>query len=131
MATSKIPEFETRTRIVCHFPMNRKADPLKPNQIRVMRAFIAYLQRTEISGFTVSSLMDAVFTGFWRSPRSRRFEKENVVMIIIDHPLEKDDPALAEFAAGLKREVQKLYKRYAGEKEQDVWIVVHSIDRLV
>ena len=28
-------------------------------------------------------------------------------------------------------EIQRLYKRFADQKEQDVWIVVHSIDRLV
>ena len=31
----------------------------------------------------------------------------------------------------LKREIQRLYRKFVGEKEKDVWIVAHSIDRLV
>jgi hypothetical protein len=45
--------------------------------------------------------------------------------------LEKDDPALWTFLQELRRQIQRLYKQYADQKEKDVWIVVHSIDRLV
>ena len=128
---SKIPVFERRTRIDCRFPMNRKATQHQPNQVRAITAFIAYLQTTGITGFTMSSLLDSVYAGFWRPSGSGTFEKENVVTFLIDHPLEKDDPELWSFVANLKREIQRLYQRYADQQEQDVWIVVHSIDRLV
>jgi hypothetical protein len=75
--------------------------------------------------------MDNVYTGFWRPSAAGEFQKENVVTFLIDHPLEKDDPKLWSFVGEMKREIQKLYERYAGQKEQDVWIVVYSIDRLV
>jgi hypothetical protein len=129
-STSKMPQFETRTRIDCRFPMNRKASRHTPNQIRVMTAFLSYLQTTDITGFTMSSLLNNVYSGFWRPTGSGDFEKENVVTFLIDHPLEKDDPKLWAFVADLKREIQRLYHRYSDQKEQDVWIVVHAIDRL-
>jgi hypothetical protein len=56
---------------------------------------------------------------------------ENVVLIAIDHPLDRSDPELWDFVVEMKREVQRLYKRFADQREQDVWIIVHSIDRLV
>ncbi len=128
---SKFVEFERRTRIVCHFPLNRMPTPIKPNQLRVVHEFINYLQKTTLTGFTMSALLDNVWTGYWRPSLSAKFEKENVALILIDHDLEKDNPVLWEFLQEMKREIQKLYKRYADQKEQDVWIVVHSIDRLV
>jgi hypothetical protein len=127
---SKVPEIEVRTRIVCHFPMNRKPSQQSPNQLRVMRGFIRYLQTTNITGFTMSSLMDTVCTGFWRSDLTAGFQEENVVVFVIDLPLQKNDPELWAFAHGIKQQIQSLYQRYADQKEQDVWIVVHAIDRL-
>jgi hypothetical protein len=127
----KAPEFERLTRIVCHFPLNRKPNKQKPNQIHVVREFIEYLKSTSITGFSMSSLMDHVCSGFWRTSPAAGFEEENVVLICIDHPLDKNDPKLWDFVATLKQEIQRLYKRHAGEKEQDIWIVVHAIDRLV
>jgi hypothetical protein len=125
------PEIERRTRIVCHFPLNRLPKPIKPNQLRVIHEFVYFLQRTPLTGFTMSALLENAWTGFWRPSLSTRFEKENVALILIDHTLEKDDPVLWVFLQEMKREIQRLYKRYAEQKEQDVWIVVHSIDRLV
>jgi hypothetical protein len=122
---------ERRSRIVCHFPMNRLPDPLKPNQIRVVHGFVKYLKKTDLTGFTTSSLYENVCTGFWRATIHEEFEEENVVLIVIDHPLDKSDPVLWDFIANMKREIQRLYLRYADQKEKDVWIVVHSIDRLV
>jgi hypothetical protein len=127
---AKFAEFERRTRIVCHFPLNRLPKPIKPNQMRVIHEFISFLQKTSLTGFTMSSLMENVWTGYWRPSLEAKFDKENVAIIIIDHTLENDDPALWEFVQGMKREIQRLYKRYADQKEQDVWIVVHAIDRL-
>ena len=128
---AKFPEIERRTHIVCHFPLNRLPKPIKPNQLRVIHEFVNYLQRTTQTGFTMSSVLENVWMGFWRPSLSAQFEKENVALILIDHTLEKDDPALWAFLQEMKRKIQKLYKRYADQKEQDVWIVVHSIDRLV
>jgi hypothetical protein len=128
---SKMPEFERRTRIDCRFPMNRKANQQVANQVRVVTAFLTYLQTTGITGFTMSSLLENVYTGYWRLSSAIEFDKENVVTFLIDHPLEKDDPKFWAFVDDLKNEIQLLYRRYAGKKEQDVWIVVHSIDRLV
>ena len=128
---AKTPIIERRSRIVCHFPMNRLPHELKPNQMRVVHEFVNYLKKTSLTGFTMSSLLENVFTGFWRPTTTVEFEKENVVLIVIDHPLDKNDPDLWGFVAELKREIQKLYQLYAGEKEKDVWIVVYSIDRLV
>ena len=125
------PVFERRTRIVCHFPLNRKPNQRKPNQIHVIRGFMKHLKQSELTGFTMSSLMDSVHTGFWRESPSSEFDEENIVVFVIDHPLEKNDPALWSFIADMKRTIQKLYKRYSGESEKDVWIVVHTIDRLV
>ena len=127
----KFPEIERRTRVVCHFPLNRHPEALKPNQLRVMHQFVKFLQRTALTGFTMSALMENVWTGYWRPSLSAPFEKENVALILIDHTLEKDDPALWAFLQEIKREIQRLYQRYADQKEQDVWIVVHTIDRLV
>ena len=75
--------------------------------------------------------MENVWTGYWRPSLEAQFEKENVALILIDHALEKDDPILWHFVQELKRQIQKLYARYADQSEQDVWIVVYSIDRLV
>lgn len=130
-ARTKAPEFERLSRIVCHFPLNRKPNQQKPNQIHVVREFIEHLKTTTITGFSMSSITDHVCSGFWRANTTAPFEEENVVLFCIDHPLDKNDPKLWDFVATLKREIQRLYQRYAGEKEQDVWIVVHAIDRLV
>src|ERR1043165_6789423 len=111
--------------------MNRLPHELKPNQMRVVHEFVNYLKKTSLTGFTMSSLLENVFTGFWRPTTTVEFEKENVVLIVIDHPLDKNDPDLWGFVAELKREIQKLYQLYAGEKEKDVWISRFSIDRLV
>ena len=105
--------------------------PIKPNQLRVLHEFINFLQKTDLTGFTMSALLENVWKGFWRPSFTAEFEKENVALILIDHILEKDDPALWAFLQAIKREIQKLYQRYADQKEQDVWIVMHSIDRLV
>jgi hypothetical protein len=128
---SKAPEFERLTRIVCHSPLNRKPNQQRPNQIHVVREFMDYLKKTNLTGFTMSSFLDTVYTGFWRPSTLGEFEEENVVLFAIDHPLEKNDPELWAFVAELKSEIQKLYKRHARAKEQDVWIVMYSIDRLV
>ena len=128
---AKKPIVERRSRIVCHFPMNRLPEQPKPNQMRVVHEFINFLKKTTLTGFTTSSLYENVCTGFWRASLSEEFEEENVVLIVIDHPLDKNDPNLWNFVAGLKHEIQRLYKHYADQKEKDVWIVVHSIDRLV
>jgi len=93
--------------------------------------FIKFLEKTDLTGFSMSSLMDAVFTGYWRDEIHREFERENVVLIFIDHPMDVNNPALWRFLTQIKREIQKLYKRHCGEKEKDVWIVVHAIDRLL
>jgi hypothetical protein len=128
---AKLPVIERRSRIVCHFPMNRLPTKAKPNQLRVVHGFIRFLKKTNLTGFTTSSLFENAWTGFWRATTAEEFELENVVLIVIDHPLDKNDPNLWDFIAEMKREIQKLYQRYADKKEQDVWIVVYSIDRLV
>jgi hypothetical protein len=125
------PTFERLTRIVCHFPLNRQPNQRKGNQLHVVAHFIEYLKKSGLNGFSMSSLMDTVYTGFWRSQPHEEFEEENVVLFVIDYALDRNDPALWKFMALLKREIQRLYRKYAGEKEQDVWIVAHSIDRLV
>lgn len=127
---SKLPQFERRTWIDCRFPMNRLATTLRPNQVRVVMAFLSFLEKTDITGLTMSSLMDNIYTGFWRPTGRGPFDKENVVTLLIDHPLDKDDPKLWVFVATMKSEMQKLYERYADQKEEDVWITIHSIDRL-
>jgi hypothetical protein len=128
--TAKMPEVERWSRIVCHFPLNRLPNRKKPNQIRVVREFIQFLKGTALTGFTMSSLLENVCTGFWRPEPIGAFDEENIVLIAIDHPLDKNDAELWEFVATMKVEIQRLYKRYAGAKEQEIWIVVHSIDRL-
>jgi hypothetical protein len=42
----RIPEFERRTRIVCHFPLNRLPKRLRPNQLLVLHQFVKYLQKS-------------------------------------------------------------------------------------
>jgi hypothetical protein len=128
---AKFPEIERRTRVVCHFPLNRPPKTIRPNQLRVIHEFVNHLQRSTLTGFTMSALLENVWTGYWRPSITAPFEKENVALILIDHTLDKDDPALWAFLQAIKREIQRLYQRYADQKEQDVWIVVHSIDRLV
>ena len=122
---------ERRSRIVCHLPMNRIPSELKPNQMRVVHEFVRFLTTTNLTGFTTSSLFENVCTGYWRASIAEEFQKENVVLVAIDHPLDRDDPALWNFIIAIKREIQRLYKRYADQREQDVWLVVHPIDRLV
>src|SRR5438477_214737 len=124
----RMPVVECRSRIVCHLPMNRIPSEIKPNQMRVVHEFIRFLKRTTLTGFTTSSLFENVVTGYWRASIAEEFQKENVVLIAIDHPLDKADPDLWSFMVELKREIQRLYKRFADQREQDVWIVVHSID---
>lgn len=131
MVVPKIPVVERRSRIVCHFPMNRVSKAAKSNQMRVLHEFIQYLKKTNLTGFTTSSLFENVCTGYWRTNLGSEFEVENVVLVCIDHALDKSDSALWDFVAGLQREIQRLYQRYADQKEQEVWIVVHAIDRLV
>jgi hypothetical protein len=128
---TKVPTVERRSRIVCHFPMNRMPSPIKPNQMRVIHEFIRFLKKTGLTGFTTSSLYENTCTGYWRAATNQEFAEENVVLICIDHVLDKSDPELWNFIAEMKREIQKLYERYADQKEEDVWIVVHAIDRLV
>jgi hypothetical protein len=122
---------ERRTRIVCHLPMNRRPDQRAAKQVYVVYDFIEFLAKSELTGFSMSSLMDTVFTGFWRAHPTHAFEEENVVLFMIDHPLDRNDPALWKLVARMKREIQTLYKRYTGEKEQEIWIITHAIDRLV
>ena len=107
----KTPVVERRSRIVCHFPMNRMPNPLKPNQMRVVHQFIKFLQKSTLTGFTTTSLFENVCMGFGRATTSEKFEREDVVLIAIDHPLDKNDAALWNFVSGLKREIQKLYQR--------------------
>lgn len=104
----RVPEFERRTRIVCHFPLNRLPKAPRPNQLRVLHHFVKYLQKTTLTGFTMSSLLENTWTGYWRPSLSADFEKENVALILIDHPLDKNDADLWDFVAELKREIQKL-----------------------
>lgn len=110
--------------------MNRIPSEAKPNQMRVVHEFIRYLKRTSLTGFTTSNLYENVFTGYWRATTADAFEEENVVLVMIDQPLDRSSLALWEFVDNLEREMQRLYQRFAGEKEEEVWIVVHSIDRL-
>ena len=129
--TSREPSIERRTRIVGHLPMNRSPDRRKANQIYVAYDFIKFLKKSDLDGFSISSLLERVFTGYWRPDPSHDFEVENVVLFMIDHPLDRNDPALWDFIAQLRREIQRLYKRHTGEAEKEVWIVAHAIDRLV
>jgi hypothetical protein len=127
----KPPIVERRSRVICHFPMNRVSSEIKPNQMRVIHEFIRFLKRTTLTGFSTTSLYENVCTGYWRPSLGDEFQEENVILIAIDHPLDKSDSQLWNFVVEIKREVQRLYKRFADQREQDVWIVVHSIDRLV
>src|SRR6266478_6527730 len=88
------PLIERRTRIVCHLPVNRRPDQRKPNQVYVVYDFIKFLKKSKLTGFSMSALMDTVFTGFWRAHPTDEFEEENVVLFMIDHPLDRNDPAL-------------------------------------
>jgi hypothetical protein len=109
----RMPNVERRSRIICHLPMNRIPGDLKPNQMRVVHEFIRFLKSTTLTGFTTTTLFENVCTGYWRANLGQEFEKENVVLVAIDHPLDKDDAALWSFATQLKREIQRLYKRWA------------------
>lgn len=128
---ARTPVVERRSRIICHFPMNRIPSEIRPNQMRVVHEFIRFLKKTDLTGFTTSALYENVCTGYWRANIADEFQDENVVLIEVDHPLDKGDPHLWSFVVEMKREIQRLYKRFADQREQDVWIVVHSIDRLV
>ena len=130
-AAAQEPTFERRTRLVCHLPLNRRPDQRKPNQLYVIFDFIKFLKKSDLRGFSMSSVMDTVFTGYWRARPNDDFDEENVVLFMIDHSLDRSDPHLWEFTAQMKREVQKLYKRHAGENEKEIWIIAHAIDRLV
>jgi len=90
-----------------------------------------HLKKTALTGYSMSSILDTVFTGFWRAEPADEFDEENVVLFMIDHPLARNDPALWRFISQMKSEIQRLYHRYAGEREREVWIVAYPIDRLV
>ena len=55
---ARTPVVERRSRIVCHFPMNRLPDPLKPNQMRVVHQFIKFLKQTTLTGFWRPTIAD-------------------------------------------------------------------------
>ncbi len=86
-----------------------------------------FLKKSELTGFSMSSFMDTVFTGFWRARPADEFEVENVALVMIDHPLDRHEPALWEFVAGLRSEIQRLYLRHTREREKEVWIVLHPM----
>ena len=124
------PIVERRSRITCHFPVNRIPSEAKPNQMRVVHEFIRFLTRIGLTGFTMSNLYESIYTGYWRASPRDPFEVENVVLIMIDQPLDTSDPALWDYVARLKQEMQRLYKTFSGEKEQEIWILVHAVERL-
>jgi hypothetical protein len=43
----KMPVIERRSRIVCHFPMNRSPTVGKPNQLRVVYDYQRFAEKNE------------------------------------------------------------------------------------
>ena len=125
-------EYEERTRIFCHLPVNTNSGM---GDVKIIRDVVQYLENqrkksVNLKGYTKTIEFPSVMEGFWRSSTRKQFLKEDVVMFIIDFELTIRDAHLWEAIADLKAFVKAKYLQHMGKAQDEVWVVAHSIFRL-
>ena len=124
-----MPVIERRSRVVCHLPMNRLPTQAKTESVASDSGVYSIPDENESDRlYDVIPVRERRHRILGVHSLRTNSSRLNVVLVVIDHPLDKSDLDLWQFVSELKREIQRLYKRYADQKEKDVRIVVHSID---
>lgn len=119
---------DTRTRVTFFLPIADSGDE------KAVRAVVDYLRkqrttkRTPVSGFTHGALIDAGFTGYWWSPRRRKWFREQVVSFVVDYGHQLDDKEIGWTLKRLKKAIRSRYKRY-GKDQEEIWLIAQRVTR--
>ena len=133
---------ESRNRIVFHLPLNNSG------QEKAVFDIVGHIRRrrsekTGIGGYTFSKgAPTPVFNGaWWSKPKDIKAEDDKnkgawvddkIVLFMLDvlDPTPKARFSVMGVARDLKTFVAQAYGKRAG-KEEDIWIILHSVNRVV
>ena len=119
---------EHRTRVTFFLPANRG------EEVKAIRDVIDYLetQRRDgtVTGFTRSELMQPVFHGYWWDDDLKRWERESVVLFIVDYHFDLDDQKLEKVIGSLKDKIARCYGKY-GSEQKSLWVIAQRAIRYV
>jgi hypothetical protein len=122
---------EERTRVFCHLPQDSRG-----NEYRIVVDLINFLEgmrgkNVNLRGYTKTVEFPPVMEGFWRNSTRKQFLKEDVVLFIIDFDCTIRDDQLWETIAEIKQFLKDRYLFHTGKSQDEIWIVAHSVFRLV
>jgi hypothetical protein len=118
---------ESRTRVMCHLPVNNAPEE------KAFFKVLSYLrglkdQGIGVTGFTTSASRPAAFHGWWWSDDHDQWVRDDQVLCFVDYHLAFDDPTLSEHVEDLKRIIRKWYRLYRSPQEE-VWVVAYQVIR--
>jgi len=83
--------------------------------------------RELFSGYTMSTIDNPVFTGYWFNPDTGAVETDRIVIVFTDTQFASDDePALLSAVDELRQAMFDSY-RAAGSPQVDVWVTVEAV----
>lgn len=126
----KLGIHEERTRLVFFLPNNN------PAEADTVLAVIDLLKerrrpprgRGKIQGFTQSRSIPAAFEGFYWSANRRRWVRDNVVLLTVDHEFRITDPRLHSEIDEWKQTIAELYFDN-GSPQDEIWVITHPVWR--
>lgn len=125
MNTPGLGLHEERTRVICHLPVGH---PMEEKAMMKVLSYVDGLRRTktDVKGYTKSSIRPIAFRGCWRGEDG--IVEEDVVIVIIDYRLAFSDSRTPQFVKTLHEKVCNEYER-AGRPQEVVWVVAQQVLR--
>lgn len=129
MARKSAAKLESRTRVVFNLPANDAGETTAVYEV------INYLERLKdrqvgVTGFTLSEVMPAVFTGSWWSDEQGTWMEDAIVIMMVDFatPSAGAKWSVSGEMTKLKRFISAAYRRN-GSRQEEVWVVAHRVSR--
>jgi hypothetical protein len=120
---------EERSRIVLYLPFNN------PGEAKAVAGVLSYLKskrvgfgQGRIKGFTQTRAFPTSYEGWWWSARRRKWVRDDLALIVVDHEFRLSDPKLQYEIDDLKQSASKLYASQ-NRPQEEIWLVVHSVWR--
>ncbi len=117
---------EPRTRVTFFLPYGAREE-------KAIRSIIDYLQRQRksriaVTGFTQSIFPDTVFAGQWWSKKKKKWDRERVVLFVVDYDRHLGDKPLTLALGRLKGVIADRYKRNR-KPQREIWLIAESARR--
>jgi len=125
-----VREFENRTRVFLHLPSKTSGQKTAVSRI------IDFLRGQKnnpthpVNGFTFTPRSLPTFYGLWFDHVNKQWIEEPIVIVIIDYECGHEGDGFGTVTAKLRTTVVDAYVQHKC-KQQDVWIVVHPLLRIV